>query len=193
FLRAVQVTAAASSQGRRIAADARQRGRIHVARALDPSLERDGELVAQIVRALRQGDTRDACWKALADNERGSALLVDVASRITELQGDEIEQIDRRGRTTLATVADLYEAVMKTGGVVEPLPALRLAAVLDTRQSIGTLAARLAMARGALEYRKSQSWWRALFAGLTLPRRSGFRSAADRTEAAVTLLWTYAP
>ena len=190
----VPVEAATSKQGRRLAADALRRGRLRVARALDPSRERDDELVGQMVWALRKGDAGAACWRDLTRNERGAALLVDVASQIADLGSDELEHLDRNGWPTLATVADLYDEVLTTAGVVvEPLPALRLAAVLDSRHSLGTLAVRLAMARGAKRHRESCGWWEAVFAGLTLPRRSGFRSGADRTESAIALLWTCTP
>ena len=132
----VPVEAATSKQGRHIAADALARGRLRVARALDPSRERDEELVGRIVWALRKGDAEPRAGgiplgTSLAPRSSSTSPVRSpiLAARSSS---NSIAMAGRRWRrsptcTTKATTAGL---------AVEPLPALRLAAVLDARHSL---------------------------------------------------------
>ena len=154
----------------------------------------DDPVYTKLMNALLAGDTRANIWKIMNDKlkEFNSASpddhpLMILAAKISELPAPELGQIDQRGWPTFNTICRMYPGYTLSCLQNPPLlPVLCLAVTLRDGDSLGVIATGiLSLFSGATSMHLEKKWWAAFFETIrTCRRRSGFREARDRLEAA---------
>jgi hypothetical protein len=154
-----------------------------------------------VIRALLEGDGRNACWKKLSEEMTSyvgtSAGLHPVARIVAGLResypflnGSEREALESRGWNTFAAVTKIHCTILRQPlQKGSPLPALDLASLMLPRLGLGRVALRLLFLEAARPHIGLEEWWDSLLAGVAGCRQNGgLRQPGDREEVALTLI-----
>ncbi|HEX4960922.1 MAG TPA: hypothetical protein VF173_08795 [Thermoanaerobaculia bacterium] len=159
-----------------------------------------------VVRALLEGDGRNACWKKLSEEmtsyvgtATGLHPLAQIAAGLREsypfLNGSEREALESRGWNVFAAVAKTHCTILRQPlQKGAPLPALELASLMLPRLGLGRVALRLLFLDAARPHIGQEEWWGSLLAGVAGCRQNGgLRQPGDREEVALALIYQAIP